>query len=226
MRNTVFLSLLLLFSIYKTQAEIGVLIGARAGMNMAHLRKYSPPANYKKAMLLGSDMAAQIRIDFNKYIGLQTEIEFSQKGQAWKMKQDSAKYYAKTVINYIQFPILAAAHFGNEKYRGVILLGPYISYWSGGYTQSSTHIDNTTQSERDAKHTYTTDDNRLDVGIVSGIGADFKLGNGWLEIAIRHNAGFLPTVKKSSALPKLYNCNMSFSLGYYFDVISNRKIKE
>lgn len=226
MKQRIFLGFLFLFIFFSVQAEIGVLVGARAGMNMAHWRKYSAPVSYKKAMVLGSDIAPQLRIDFNKFIGVQVELEFAQKGQAWKQRLDSAKYYGKTVMNYIQFPILAAAHFGNEKYRGVILLGPYLAYWTGGFTQTSTHIDNTTRQESNTKHVFSANDNRLDVGITSGLAADFKLGNGWLEVAVRHNAGLLGIAKKSASLPKLYNCNMAFSVGYFFDVIANRKIKE
>ena len=72
------------------KAEIGVLAGARAGFTIAHLRKFEPITDYKKSVKLGSDIAGVLRLDFNKYISLQTEVEFIQKGQAWKMKQDSA----------------------------------------------------------------------------------------------------------------------------------------
>ena len=58
-------------------AEVGVLAGARAGMNIAHLRKFETPAGFKNSVNLGSDIAAMLRIDFNKFIGFQAEIEFS-----------------------------------------------------------------------------------------------------------------------------------------------------
>ena len=74
-----------------SKAEVGVSVGARAGFNIAHLRKFTPPDGYKKRVNLGSDIAAVLRVDFNKYIGLQTELNFTQKGQGCKRSEDSAK---------------------------------------------------------------------------------------------------------------------------------------
>src|SRR4051812_13463525 len=94
------------FTMHSIYAGVGVSAGARAGFNITHLRKFTAPDLYKKRVALGSDIAGVLRINFNKYIGIQTEIEFSQKGQAWKRTDDSAKYVGKWVINYVQFPVL------------------------------------------------------------------------------------------------------------------------
>lgn len=212
------LYMLCLFMFFSSKAEVGVSVGARAGFNIAHLRKFTAPDLYKKRIMLGSDIAGVLRIDFNKYIGIQAEIEFTQKGQAWKRSQDSAKYVAKQVANYIQFPLLAAARFGNEKVRGVFLLGPYFAYWTGGYSQNSVSVDRQTRNEDHTKYVFTKNDMRFDVGLTSGAGADFKVGKGWIELMARHNLGLLSTTTKDSGLPKLYNCNFSLSLGYRYNI--------
>ena len=208
-----FVSFLLLLS---ARAEVGVSVGARAGFNISHTRKYTPPDMYKKRVVLGSDLAAILRIDFNKHIGIQTEIEFTQKGQAWKRSQDSAKYVGKIVANYIQFPILAVARVGNDKVKGVFFLGPYFAYWAGGYFQNSTTIDRQTRHEDHSKYVFTKNDMRFDVGLTTGAGADIKVGKGWIEVMARHNLGLLSITKKNSGLPKMYNCNFSLSVGYIF----------
>lgn len=200
------------------KAEIGVLAGARAGFTIAHLRKFEPITDYKKSVKLGSDIAGVLRLDFNKYISLQTEVEFIQKGQAWKMKQDSAKYYSKYVINYVQFPILAVGRFGNDKVKGIIQLGPYVSYWTGGYTQSAVTIDKQSKNATTNKHQFTTDNMRVDVGLITGIGANIKVGKGWIDVGARHQLGFLSINKKNTALPKLYNCGVSFYVGYLYTI--------
>lgn len=211
-----FLTALLLFSSLK--AEVGVLAGARAGSNVAHLRKFSPPEFYKKRIVLGSDIAAMLRIDFNKNIGIQAEVEFIQKGQAWKRTQDSANYVSKFVANYIQFPILAVARVGTEKYKATFYLGPYFAYWAGGYNQSSVSVDKQSRDASTDKYVFTKDDNRFDVGLITGVGCDFKLGKGWLQVSARHNLGFLSIAKKNTALPNLYNCNFSLSVGYLYTI--------
>lgn len=217
LRKFFFLFLItILFSTVK--AEVGVAAGARAGFNIAHLRKFSAPEFYKKRIVLGSDIAAMLRIDFNKYISLQTEIEFTQKGQAWKRSEDSARYLSKFVANYIQFPILAAARVGTEKYKATFYFGPYFAYWAGGYNQSSVSVDKQSRDASTNKYIFTKDDNRFDVGLVTGIGGDFKLGKGWLQVSARHNLGFMSMAKKNTTLPNLYNCNFSLTLGYLYTI--------
>ncbi|MFN8283560.1 MAG: porin family protein [Chitinophagales bacterium] len=206
------------FITVSAHAEVGVLAGARAGMNVCNLRKFTAPTDFSKKMLLGSDIAAQLRIDFNKFIGLQLEVEFAQKGQAWKRTQDSAKYYGKTVLSYVQFPLLAVARFGSDKYKAIIQVGPYVGYWVGGYSQSSVQIDKVTRESTNSKYLFTKDDNRVDVGLAVGLGTDIKIGKGYIEIGARYNVGFLATAKKNTALPKVYNSNFSISLGYLYTI--------
>jgi len=208
------LSALLFISV---KAEVGVSAGARAGFNIAHLRKFSPPEFYKKRIVLGSDIAAMLRIDFNKHIGIQTEVEFSQKGQAWKRSVDSARYLSKLSINYIQFPILAVARVGSEKYKATFYLGPYFAYWAGGYTQNSVSVDKQSRSATTEKYVFLKNDNRFDVGLVTGVGGDFKVGKGWIQVMARHNLGFLG-INKNTSSPKLYNCNFNFSVGYLYTI--------
>lgn len=209
-------ALLLLSSGFWIKAQVGVTVGARAGFNVAHLRKFVPPDSYAKRVSLGSDIAGVLRINFNPYIGLQTELEFSQKGQAWKKTQDSAKYIAKLVANYVELPVLAAASYGNDKVKGILLFGPYFAYWTGGYTQQSVYVDRQPRNEDHIKYVFSKDDRRFDVGLVSALGADFKVGKGWIELMARHNLGLLSTVKKDSGLPSAYNCSFALSLGYRY----------
>lgn len=212
-----FLFLILIVS-FTIKGEVGVTVGARAGFNIAHLRKFSPPDQYKKSVILGSDLAGVIRIDFNKFIGLQTEVAFTQKGQGWKRSQDSARYTGKFVANYVQFPVLAAARVGNEKIKGVFLLGPYFAYWTGGYTQESVSVDKQSKNAQTTKYQFTSQDNRFDLGITSGAGADFKVGKGWIELMARHNLGLMNIHKKDSGLPRQYHCNFTLSLGYRYAI--------
>ncbi len=198
--------------------EVGVSVGARAGFNIAHLRKFTALDLYNKRITLGSDLAAVLRIDFNKYIGFQTELEFTQKGQGSKRVQDSAKYVSKLVASYIQFPFLAVARIGNEKVKGVLYLGPYFAYWTGGYEQNSVSIDKQSKNATTEKYVFTKNDMRFDVGLTTGVGADIKVGKGWIQVMARHNLGLLSTTKKDSGLPKLYNCNFNFSIGYLYTI--------
>ena len=209
---------ILLMMLCSANAEVGVSVGARAGFNIAHLRKFTPPDTYRKRVVLGSDLAAVLRIDFNRYIGLQTEVEFSQKGQAWKRSADSARYVSKMMLNYIQFPVLAVAKVGNENVKGVFYFGPYFSYWAGGYTQHAKSVDKQSKNSSTEKYIFSGKDMRFDMGLVTGAGANIRVGKGWIEVAARHNLGLLSTTKKNAGLPKMYNCNFNLSLGYLYTI--------
>lgn len=214
-----FFIVFIVFSLH-AQAEIGVLAGARAGLNISSLRKFEPITDYKKRVILGSDLSGVLRLDFNKYISLQTEIEFAQKGQGWKKNIDSAKYSGKLVMNYVQFPILVVGRFGTDKVKGVVQLGPYISYWTGGYTQNSVSIDKQSKNASTYKYIFTSNDKRVDAGLVVGAGTDIKVGKGWIELALRYNAGFVSSNKKSTLVPKMYHSNVSISVGYLYTIKS------
>ncbi|MEZ5054224.1 MAG: hypothetical protein R2807_05580 [Chitinophagales bacterium] len=61
-------------------------------------------------------------------------------------------------MNYVQFPILVVGRFGNDKVKGVVQLGPYISYWTGGYTQNSVSIDKQSKNASTYKYIFTSND--------------------------------------------------------------------
>ncbi len=216
LRSVLFISIFI-FAVCTASAEISVSAGGRAGLNISNLRKFSSPTDYKKRVILGSDLAAFLRIDFNKYIGIQTEVEFIQKGQRWNRTLDSAKLTSKSVLNYIQFPILAVARVGSDKVKGAFLIGPYFAYWSGGYNQDAVSVDKQTTTAITNKYNFTHQDMRFDVGIVTGAGIDIKVGKkGWVEFTARHNAGLLSIAKKNTGMPKLYNNSFNLTFGYIY----------
>lgn len=218
MQRTIIYFFICFIAFLPVKAEVGVSVGARAGFNVAHLIKFTAPDLYKKRIILGSDIAAVLRIDFNKHFGLQTEVEFTQKGQAWYRTQDSAKYATKMVLNYIQFPVLAVGRVGKDKIKGVFFLGPYFAYWAGGYSQSSVSVDKEAKGTNTDRYVFTKNDMRFDVGLTTGAGADFKVGKGWIELVARYNVGLLSTTKLNSGLPKMYNSNFALSVGYLYTI--------
>lgn len=215
------LVLILLLSIFFADfnyAAVGVSVGGRAGLDISQLRKYTAPAGYKKQATLGSDLAAVLRIDFNKYVALQTEIEFIQKGQSYKNRIDSAKFVAKSVLNYVQFPILVVGRVGNDKVKGSFAFGPYFAYWAGGYAQSAISVDKQTRTSTTTTHTFTAQDMRFDAGIITGAGVEVKAGKGWVQIGVRHNLGLVGVNKNTPSIPKMYNSNFTLSLGYLYTI--------
>lgn len=214
MKSYILICLLILMS-STLFAKVEVSAGGRVGFNIAHIRKIDVPTGYKKKINLGSNFGGTLRLNFNDFIGIQTEILFAQKGQQFFQKTDSTKQYKRFVNNFIEVPILAVVRFGSEKVKFVGFAGPYLAYWSGAYTQESLHSEKMTQKTKSNDYKFLKSDSRFDMGIATGIGADIKVGNGWLEIAARHDLGLMSRTKSS---PKNFNCNFNLSIGYLFTI--------
>jgi hypothetical protein len=197
-------------------AEISVSAGGRVGLNLAHIRKTAVPEHYKKKIILGSNFGGTLRVNINEHIGVQAEILFSQKGQRWTNKTDTAQYYIRFVNNYVEFPALAVVRFGSDKVKFTGFAGVYLAYWSGAYTQENARTEKMTLNDHTTDYVFSKKDRRMDWGLSTGVGVNFKVGNGWLEVAARHNLGLISRELNSSG--KTYNCNFNLSVGYLFDL--------
>lgn len=209
------LVVLLFFCFHAVFAELEFNVGGKVGVNLSHIRKMDAAPGFKSKINLGSNFGGIFRVNFNKIIGIQTEVSFAQKGQRWFKQEDSAKYYNRLVNNYIEIPVLAVVRFGSEKVKFVGYLGTYLAYWSGAYTQNSIQLDKMTDKAENANYVFTKNDRRFDMGLSTGIGVDFRVGKGWLELMARHSLGLLNRYKASSL--KSYNCNFNISIAYLFD---------
>jgi hypothetical protein len=215
--NKILLAIICFLSISSAFSKIQVSAGARAGLNLAHMRKMDPSNGYKKKLKLGSDFGGLVRVGFGDHFGVQAEVLFSQKGQRWRKTEDSLKYHEQWVANYVEFPVLGVARFGSEKIKAVIYVGAYLGYWTGGYFQASVQQDKQTIL---SEHTDTDFSNlrRFDAGLATGAGVEIKAGPGVLEIAVRHDLGLVDRFKKDYPHTKIYNCNLFISAAYIIPI--------
>lgn len=197
-------------------AEIGVSVGAKAGVNLAHIRKIENPSGYDNKILLGSNFGGIASVNFNKFISVQTELIFAQKGQRWTTETDSTKNYIRFNNNYIDFPLLAVARIGSDKVKGILQIGTYFAYWSGASLQQATQQDKVTIERIETDYEFTQQDNRFDLGIASGVGIGLKAGDGFFEVIARHQLGLLNRTNQIGE--KQYNCSFAISIAYLFSI--------
>lgn len=205
--------IVLLFSL-PVLAQVKVAAGARAGFNMAHIRKTEVPGGFDKKIMPGGNFGGLLRVSFNELFAVQTELLFSQKGQRWVQKSDSVNHYQKLVSNYIEIPVLGVARVGGDKVKAVFYLGGYFAYWSGGYFQTSSQQDEQTIASSHTDQVFTSNERRFDAGITTGAGMDIEAGPGLVEIAVRHNLGLADRSKSDLPHTKTYNCNLFVSAAY------------
>ena len=140
-----------------------------------------------------------VNFAFNKYVSLQPELLFVQKGDKFTKKQrdggDKASYKETVTNNYLELPILVNGGYSNSKFEAFGSFGPSIGFWMSSMEKEVAKLN----GERDVNKEkidlrkkegdYYTE-NRIDVGINMGVGAGYKLNNGMvIGMELRGNIG-------------------------------------
>lgn len=111
---------------FTTEAVIGV----RGGVNCTSI-SFMP--EIEQDLSLHPDFGVMARYVSEKLLGIQGEINFSQRG--WKENTGDSYSYSHT-LNYIEVPVLAHIYFGKSA-RFFVNLGPEISYLLSESSNSS-----------------------------------------------------------------------------------------
>lgn len=173
----------------------------------------------EKKMAMGYGFGAIVNVGFSNVFSLQPEVLYLQKGG--KTVLTGSDDYSQLTVNYLEIPILAKAQFGGEKFKGYAVLGPYAGYWIGGKTKNSLLGEQTSESiefDNDLE-----DDgyrqNRLDIGLNGGLGAQYTIGRSNIFLEARYGFG-LSDMNRYETAPEDYkkqsNRSIQVSLGYAF----------
>ena len=85
---------------------------------------YGLPFEMDYAVTFGGSGNLNIGFDFNKHIGLKTEIGFSKLGQNYKDNYRDTAYSRNIRLNYLQIPLLFKFRSGGEVARFYVQVGP------------------------------------------------------------------------------------------------------
>jgi hypothetical protein len=129
--------------------------------------------------------------------------------------------YEKLTMKYLEMPLFLKYNIINGKTGKVYLqFGGYGGYWLAAELEN-----NTNQEIIKEQYPFDNDisdgfkDNRLDYGLLGGIGVNIKLGSGHLFIQSRYQYG-LSDIAKFSTIPNDYtpslHRNVSATIGYSF----------
>ena len=175
--------------------------------------------------LAGAQAGVISNIAFNETFSVQPELLFSAKGykQEWNDISigGSGKNEYKTIMNYVELPILAKFSFGSEDKKVSLLAGPYIGYLAGGRVVEKQGG----QEVRNEKLNFEyTDDNgqkfqRIDAGAAIGASFGYKTGTGTWMVDVRYNYGLTNIHEYQTPLDsevEIYNRTFSVSLGWLF----------
>ncbi len=108
--------------------------------------------------------------DFNDYIGLRVDLNWTQKNIYRGYKRTNIHVVNKTTNNYLQLPFMATGGIFLGRFKLYLNAGLYGAYWISSSINSNMEIS-------DAKGINNAYDNRFDIGLVGGGGCGYYLSN-------------------------------------------------
>lgn len=220
MKKTVQFSILsaALFLLICPTALSQINVGVRAGVNLSNFRPnlidYKPKPGINAALLLN--------IPFNRYLSMQVEPGFSQRGSkidldgmvlidgTWQKNEVSGKI----MLNYIEVPLLLQYKPKIWKLEGIVSFGPEFRFRVGSQTVKATqrqYKDGAVVSEThyDEDMARSNVYRSFDYGLTGGAGAAYPLQFGRVFIEARYHLG----LRQLGPNVEMHNRGMSVHAG-------------
>jgi hypothetical protein len=131
----------------------------------------------------GFEIAIPGQYRFTEWFALRAELQFIQKNYTQDRDGNFEGSYMDVTNSFLDFPLMAQFSFGGSKLRGFLNAGGYIGVWlnsrrKGKLFESTFDVwnpDDTYYYEYDEKVEFDrTRDNRLDAGLLLGIGVQYE----------------------------------------------------
>ena len=214
-----FFVVFLLFSssfIWAYEPEIA--IGTKHG-GVASTILFPSNSILKPTYTFGYTGGVYTRLIFEKYFGLQVELNYMQRG--WQEKEKSFSYVRQT--HYLELPFITHIFFGKKKFRWFFNLGLNIGVYLG--EKKSENIKDSHNHDKVYKQHELAVAHKFDYGICGGTGFEFHTKAGIYQLDARYHYGlgdiFPNTIKDDFG--RSSNQNISICLGVLFDVNKLKK---
>lgn len=215
-RFSILSAALLLFVCQGVVAQVSV--GVRAGVNFSNFRPnlidYKPKA--------GANVALLLNVPFNRYLSLQVEPGFSQRGS--KIDIDGEwlfggvpkrnEFFGEIRLGYLEIPVLFQYKPRIGKLEGIVSVGPELRFRLGPPTIKATVRDyengvlvndTTTKTSLTGRDAYRS----FDYGLAGGAGVAYPLPFGRIFTEARYHLG----LRKTTTSGELHNRGMSVHVG-------------
>lgn len=192
-------------------------VGASFGMNFSSV-SFTPSIPTK--MKLGFNGGATIRWNTEPNLGLQAELNFTQHGWQEEFEEQPQYKYNRT-INYVELPFLTHIHFGSQRVRVFVNLGPKIGYALSESTESNLNGVNPNPNREEAQHTLDVQ-KKFDWGLCGGPGIELRTGIGsfLLEGRYYYALGDIFNSRKGDTFSKSSSQVISARLTYLIPVFT------
>ncbi len=202
MRYHIAITLIVLAALAPAKAQ--TLLGARWGYSISTLSIQ----NEQQGLLHGfglMDYGLTVKYFDLKYLGLQAELNYTQRGYVKPLSGNELSSY-KRVNTYLEVPILMQLRFASRVFFMHLQGGPY-----GALLVRSEHGSNTDSDDDFMLKPYTLNilyDNRVDFGLIGGVGIGFDTRVGTLQLETNFLYGHADLYKR----PEQGDPTRSFSM--------------
>lgn len=199
-------------------------IGVNAGMNMSSV-SFEPSIKQKSQNGVAFGVTARYMSEkyFKMMCGIQTEINYSQRGWSEKIEDGSGDSYSR-VMNYVEIPLLAHLAFGKDSYdKGVkffVNAGPQIAFFLSEKEKMSTDWDPSYRPNGVVQQYGKMTENNFDYGILGGLGLEFSTKAGHFLLEGRYYYGLADFYKssKKDEFGRSGHSYLGVRLTYLFDI--------
>lgn len=197
-------------------------VGAHGGMSMAQMA-FSP--SVKQTWNQGLYAGLRLRYSEERLFGLVGELNVVQRG--WKERFDPpvTLRYSRT-LTYISLPVMTQISFGTRRFKGIVNLGPEVSYMIGSsissdfdYAHPAENPSWPSEQKRMTEQMAMPAANKFDYGITAGIGMEWYVRprhSVTLEARYYYGLGNIYPSAKRDVLSASRCTDITVSIGYYF----------
>lgn len=217
----IFLLISLLSIATKTKAQIYV--GARAGLNLAHVTVKEDGLSTNLGTKPGVNFALLLNKTISPILALQIEPGFSQLGSknndtwtdTWNNEETTYVDDTKILLNYLELPVLLQLKPKLGNIELLLSAGPQLRYLLGkGKVESTfkTYVDGILEDTEIENESLSGEDaiSKFEYGLSAGIGVTVPIGNLKIFGEGRYNLGLSNIVKEDE---KGFNRAFAINLG-------------
>lgn len=160
------------------------------------------------------------------HLGLQAEINLSNRGWKEDWTQTDSTYLFSRSLNYLEIPVLTHIYFGKNS-RFFVNIGPQFSYFLGDQKNMnaplSTYIKKQKQAFPDNPNIaaqYNEVQKKLEYGLAGGMGMEFRSGIGYFDLEGRYYFGLSDIFnnRKADAFSRSAHRMIEAKVTYFFPI--------
>lgn len=173
-------------SIYAQDKNIGTEFGIKGGFNISNL--YSNDTN-DDTVLYGFNAGVYATLPISDFIAIQPEILYSTKGSKLEFNSAVTSSEIKFKLDYIELPLLIRVNITRN-----------FNIHAGGYAAYLIRSKISGNGALYLNNINTTDLNKFDAGLATGIGIDFNT----VSLGVRYNYGLATVGKERTIAGTIY----------------------